>query len=90
MKFRIYTEFEYFRNKKNYLLFNFFGTPLVAQFGLYASLVLVAAYFLIRAYKILQIGNKLFVYRKFHFVLYFCATEIIPILLIAKILLKDV
>ncbi len=71
------------------LLFNFFGTPPVAQFGLYASMALIGAYFLIRAYKILEIGNKLFVYKKFHFVLYFCATEIIPILLIAKILLKN-
>ncbi len=48
--------------------------------------VLIVLIYAFRALRGILIGNKFFVSHKFHFLLYICAVEILPLLLFYKVL----
>ncbi len=61
-----------------------FSPEPIAQFFLYAGLFLILTVYIFRQLRGIFIGNRLLFNNKFYFLLYLCAVEIAPILLLVK------
>lgn len=66
----------------------FYGNELLSPWGMYASLALLAGSLIWRYTNAARMISKMLFAHSFHFILYFCAVEIIPTAVIAKFLLN--
>lgn len=62
----------------------------IQGFLIFWVISLIAIFYLLRAFRALSFSGKLFASDKFHFLLYLCTLEILPILLIAKVIWTNI
>ncbi|MEM9884861.1 MAG: DUF4271 domain-containing protein [Bacteroidota bacterium] len=62
-----------------------YASPNVLKALIYGSLFVLLALYLVRSYRALVIGNRFLVLDRFHFLLYICAVEIAPIVILVKL-----
>ncbi len=88
---------ELIRNYLNYLFlsYSFLGISLFFmlwiiiyvnyQFGIYLSIIIIAMVYLFRIYKLLSLCNSKNNFNLFHFIIYLCTVEILPIIIFKKL-----
>lgn len=54
-------------------------------YAIYVALALVALFYLLRSFRGLMISNRLLSFHRFHFLLYICAVEIAPVIILLKL-----
>jgi len=65
-----------------------FATPVIAQPALIISFVLILVLFVNRYLRSWQVFGSFFQYSKFHFFTYLCASELLPLAVLMKLLVR--
>jgi len=65
-----------------------FGTPDIAQLALFISVLLILILFINRYMRSWQVFGSFFQYSKFHFFTYLCASELLPLAVLMKLLVR--
>lgn len=60
--------------------------PNAASLFVYISFCVVGVIYLLRTFRALSIANKFLIYYKFHFLLYICAIEIAPVMVLIRMI----
>ncbi len=64
-----------------------YAPPEIARIGVYVAVGAILAIYLFRSLRGLAIGSRYLMLHKFHFLLYLCAVEILPVIVLLKIIL---
>jgi hypothetical protein len=70
-----------------FIIFISYGTEELISSIMYGSFALIGIFYIFRSLRVLFIGNRFLAYHKFHFLLYICTVEIVPLLILLKVLL---
>jgi hypothetical protein len=65
-----------------------FATPVIAQPALIVSFILILVLFVNRYLRSWQVFGSFFQYSKFHFFTYLCASELLPLAVLMKLLVR--
>ena len=57
----------------------------LVSYAIYIALAIVVILYLLRAFRGLMISNRLLTFHRFHFLLYICAVEIAPVIILLKL-----
>ncbi|MCB0520284.1 MAG: DUF4271 domain-containing protein [Lewinellaceae bacterium] len=71
------------------VLFAAYAPPTTIKYVIYGTVGLLSATYLFMSLRGLFIANRFIAWHKFHFLLYLCAVEIAPLLIVTKLLLNQ-